>query len=59
VATPDEWRSRRHGLLAQFHQWVIGSVPPAPAVVGASVLAEPGCTVREVKLTFGRSEPAA
>src|SRR5688500_15103113 len=30
VLTPDHWSARRLELLEQFHEWVLGTVPPAP-----------------------------
>lgn len=56
VATAEDWRARRAELLALFHQWLLGAVPPPPDRVRAETLGERregGATVREVRLSFG------
>ena len=50
------WAHQRAALLDIFHQWFIGSVPPAPDNLIATVLSERrehGAAVREVELRFG------
>jgi alpha/beta superfamily hydrolase len=61
VTTAAEWRERREELKRLFHQWVIGSVPPAPNNLQARTLSErkeAGATVREVELGFGPNNAA-
>lgn len=54
-----EWPARREALLRLFQRWVLGTVPPAPALLHATTLAEQrreGATLREVQLALA---PAA
>ncbi len=56
VRTRAQWRERRAELLALFHQYVWGSVPPPPdnlQVVESREQVEAGVRVREVTLAFG------
>lgn len=56
IRTPAEWGRQRERILALFHHWVFGTVPPPPGNVRAVVLdehEEPGVTVRHVRLEFG------
>jgi len=61
VLTPDHWTARREELLALFHEWVLGTVPPPPDNLEGDVLREQeelGATVRQVRLRFGPEERA-
>lgn len=61
ITTAVEWRERREELKQLFHQWVIGTVPPAPNKVQSRILSErkkTGTTVREVELSFGPNNAA-
>jgi len=61
IATPEAWRARREELLGLFKQWVIGTVPPPPDNLEATVTAEgrqDGASVREVELRFGPDRKA-
>ena len=61
IRSAEEWPAQRQALLAAFQQWVIGSVPPAPDNLEATVLTEQreeGATVREVELRFGPGHAA-
>lgn len=56
IATVQEWESHREQILRELQHWILGTVPPAPETVEATVLAEAeasGATVREVELRFG------
>ncbi|NIA13458.1 MAG: alpha/beta fold hydrolase [Nitrospiraceae bacterium] len=55
-STKADWPQRREQLKAEFHQWILGSVPPRPDNLEAVVLSEEsqtGVLVREVELRFG------
>ncbi|HOZ46893.1 MAG TPA: alpha/beta hydrolase family protein [Candidatus Hydrogenedentes bacterium] len=57
IRTPEEWQAHRRELLEQFHKWILGTVPPRPGNLEASVLAdreEAGARIREVELAFGK-----
>lgn len=55
ITTAAEWRERREELKRLFHQWVIGTVPPAPDNLSSKVgeRREAGATWQEVELSFG------
>ena len=62
ITTPEAWQAHRDYLKAQFHKWMLGTVPPAPDNLEAEVLSEreeARATVREVRLTFGPERKAA
>ncbi len=55
------WQERRLELLAQFHQWLWGNVPPPPTNLTSAILEEkrePGVTIRRVLLRFGPDQKA-
>ena len=59
LADPAEWPARRAALLQLFQRWLLGTVPPAPATLLATTLAEQrrdGAILREVQLSLA---PAA
>jgi len=61
ITDPAEWPDQRRKLLAMFHRWVIGTVPPRPDNLTVKVLNEEerwGATVRDVELTFGPGKRA-
>ncbi len=61
ISGPDEWPAQRERLLAEFKQWILGTVPPPPGNLEAEVLVERqeyGATVREVELRFGPGKAA-
>jgi pimeloyl-ACP methyl ester carboxylesterase len=56
-----DWPQQRARIMALFHQWVIGKVPPAPDNLKATLLSErrgPSAHVREVRLAFGPDHAA-
>jgi dienelactone hydrolase len=56
ITSPVEWEAHRPALLQTLMQWILGTVPPAPDSVTATVLSESraqGATLREVELRFG------
>jgi predicted alpha/beta-fold hydrolase len=60
ITTAAEWRERREELKRLFHQWVIGTVPPAPDNLSSKVSErrEAGATWQEVELSFGPNNAA-
>lgn len=61
VATPDAWKAHRLALLEDVKHYIIGSVPPPPDNMTATVLAEEiteGTRRREVELRFGPDHKA-
>ncbi|MBZ0296099.1 MAG: alpha/beta hydrolase, partial [Anaerolineae bacterium] len=61
IHSPADWQVKREQLKALLHQWIIGSVPPAPEHIRAEILSESrgqGATIREVRLHFGPQEQA-
>jgi pimeloyl-ACP methyl ester carboxylesterase len=61
ISAPDAWPARREELLALFKHWIIGSVPPPPDNLEATVLSEheaAEATVRAVELRFGPDHQA-
>jgi dienelactone hydrolase len=61
VEKSEEWRSRREELKQLFHQWVIGSVPPPPDNLKATILSETAdlnATRRNLQLSFGPGNQA-
>jgi hypothetical protein len=55
------WEQRRGEILALFHHWIIGSIPPKPDNLQAKVTAEKeeaGALVRDVELSFGPERKA-
>ncbi len=56
VKTARDWETCRQATLAEFHRWILGTVPPPPEAVLAEVVSETcehGATVRELQLGFG------
>lgn len=57
------WTARREELKTLFFRWALGTIPPAPADVEATVLGERveagGVIVRAVRLAFGPNERRA
>ena len=56
ISTRRAWETRRAELKALFHRWILGSVPPPPADLRATVTSERverGARVRDVELAFG------
>ena len=61
VANSAQWAQRKQWIRAQFEQWVIGKLPPAPGNLRAVVTAERregDVTVRDVRLEFGPNHKA-
>lgn len=61
IKTRAAWGKRRQEILAQFHRWMAGTVPPAPQNLKAEVLedrVESGARVQMVKLSFGPDQAA-
>jgi dienelactone hydrolase len=61
VATPAQWAEKRQWIRAQFEQWVVGHMPPAPDNLRAVVTGtrrEGDFTVRDVRLEFGPGHKA-
>ncbi len=56
IATPQAWLLERDRVMGLLKHWFMGTVPPPPKNVTASVLEEreePNCTYRDVELHFG------
>ncbi len=56
ITEQNQWPERRRELLAMFHQWILGSVPPRPDNLRVDVRGEEqrwGASVRDVELSFG------
>ena len=61
VTTVAEWEAHRDTVLDDLKHWILGTVPPAPESVEATVLSETpaqGATVRDVELRFGPDKKA-
>lgn len=62
VSTPADWQEKRKHTKALLHQWMLGTVPPAPEHIRAEILSEArgqGATIREVRLHFGPQAQAS
>jgi len=56
IETLAEWEEQRRWIRAQFEQWVIGRMPPAPdnlRVAASSERRDGAVTIRDVRLEFG------
>jgi dienelactone hydrolase len=61
VNDAQEWAEQRQALKALLHHWLLGTVPPPPEDLQATVVHErpgAGATMREVELTFGPARQA-
>ena len=61
VSSPEQWAQRRKLIRAQFEQWIVGRMPPAPDNLRAVVTGthrEGDVTVRDVRLEFGPEHKA-
>lgn len=61
ITKAEDWPRQRAKILALFHKWVIGQVPPPPDNLNATVLSEkkgPSARVRAVRLAFGPGQRA-
>jgi pimeloyl-ACP methyl ester carboxylesterase len=57
-----DWQARREVLKQRLQQWVVGSIPPAPANLQADILGErreANATQRDVRLRFGPEQRAS
>lgn len=61
ITTVSQWESHRETLLQDLQHWILGTVPPAPESIDATVLSETKvdrATLREVELRFGPENKA-
>ncbi|MBN1420181.1 MAG: acetylxylan esterase [Planctomycetes bacterium] len=61
VTSPEGWAGRRAELLDLFRRYVIGTYPPPPGNIEATILTEreeAGARVREIRLAFGPARRA-
>src|SRR5690606_31549618 len=62
ITTVEGWEQHRPHLEAQLQKWIVGSIPPAPDSVEATVLKETegtNATTRELELRFGPENTAS